>query len=418
MQLYGQNPWFGNQAIQQQLGVNSQQANQLSQAYQNAYSQFQRQLSGGNTQMGNAPGASDNNGTNPNAANGNGNLRGRGNAQGNGAAAGNRGGDRAPSDLNPRSNSTGQSRGTDRSANQAGTSAPQNNQQSNAANVDAGATDNTAGGATRRPITGFNADGSSMSGNTNTTTSTASGTPSASSGNTGPAGTGNRDFNVQQTSGSSLAGRAGALQAQQAFTTSFNRMADSILTDPQQRTRFMQLQSQFRGFDNLSDPAVQQQLNMTDQQVQQITRAREEWLGQMNQLSNLPPEQRNVALQRFNLLRQRYFDQINQTLTTPEQRRAWQQMFGDPYEFGYDAYFGGDTSRGVQTQPLGTPSNPSSLEIGAEAGETTSSLRGAGSANSPLGAGSNIGTSANPTPGSDVGTGGNTGTNIGTGTNR
>jgi hypothetical protein len=371
------------------------------------------------------------NGMNGNAMNMNDGSRGRGNARGNDAAVGNRGNDRAPSDLNTRSNSSGQNAGTSRNGAQSGQSANAGAQNNGPAGIadnentsnNSSANGNNPGGTTRRPITGFNADGSSMSGGASTSSTTgtpnSAGVSNATAGlNTGGATTGTNAFRGQQTTGSNFSGRTGTLEAQQAFSNSFNRMLDSILTDPQQRTRFMQLQSQFRGFDSLSDPAVQQQLNMTDQQSQQIARAREEWLDQMNQIANLPPEQRNAAQQRFNLLRQRFVDRINQTLTTPEQRRAWLQMFGEPYEFGFDAYFGSDPSLGGQTQSLGTPTNPSSLEVGAEAGETTSSIRGAGSANSPLGAGSNIGTSANPTPGTDAGTGGNTGTNIGTGSNR
>jgi hypothetical protein len=52
--FYGQNPWFANQGIQQQLRLNRNQINQLNQNYQGAYSQLQRQHSGNN----NAAGAS------------------------------------------------------------------------------------------------------------------------------------------------------------------------------------------------------------------------------------------------------------------------------------------------------------------------------------------------------------------------
>ena len=79
------------------------------------------------------------------------------------------------------------------------------------------------------------------------------------------------------------------LAAQQEFLTTFGRNVDSIVTDPQQRARFNQLQTQYQAYDALMDPTVRQRLNLNPQQVQQIEQFRQEWYNQIQQYANLPP---------------------------------------------------------------------------------------------------------------------------------
>jgi hypothetical protein len=203
------------------------------------------------------------------------------------------------------------------------------------------------------------------------------------------------------------------LEAQQRFVAMFNQNLDTILTDPQQRARFNQLFNQFRGFDAFFDPTIQQRLNLTDTQLQQLAQFRQEWVTQMQNFGAARPVDRQEALRVWDQMRLQFNDRVNQVLTEP-QRRLWMDLIGDPFNFDFDIFFNeglGGTSQDFQAENLrmGTSGTaPGSTAVGA--GSTI------GTSSNPT-PGSTIGTSSNPTPGSTIGTSSNPtpGTPIGTG---
>ncbi len=57
---------------------------------------------------------------------------------------------------------------------------------------------------------------------------------------------------------------------QNQFNDRFNQNVNSTLTDPGARSRFEQLNRQYMGLSNFNNPAIQKQLNLTPQQLNQI----------------------------------------------------------------------------------------------------------------------------------------------------
>lgn len=115
------------------------------------------------------------------------------------------------------------------------------------------------------------------------------------------------------------------------FRQNFSSSLNDVFTDPQQRQRFQQLDLQFRGLDALSDPAIQQRLNLTPAQQQQFRQLSTQWEQDLQKRA----ADAGIALD-FNTpqgaaMRAQLSQRINSILT-PEQRRLWTQMTGDPFE--------------------------------------------------------------------------------------
>jgi hypothetical protein len=196
------------------------------------------------------------------------------------------------------------------------------------------------------------------------------------------------------------------LAAQREFLATFGRDLNSVITDPQQRARFNQLQTQYQAYDALLDPTVRTRLNLSPQQVQQIEQFRQEWHNQMQQFANLPPGQREQAMVQFNALRAQFSQRMNQVLTDP-QRRTWITLYGQPFDFSWDMYF---------PMEVNFQSAATSATTGTSGGQNnrTAPGSGIGTATNP-GTGSGIGTATNPGTGSGIGTASNPGTGSGIG---
>jgi hypothetical protein len=123
----------------------------------------------------------------------------------------------------------------------------------------------------------------------------------------------------------------------QTFQNEFNTSLDQLLADPAQRQRFGQLYLQYQGFNAFNDPTVQQRLNLTDRQLEQLSRLQQDWNQQMQVLSDNFGRDRN-GLERFSQLRQEAGERIGNVLTE-QQRGIWQQLIGQPYDFPPEVYF-------------------------------------------------------------------------------
>jgi hypothetical protein len=136
-------------------------------------------------------------------------------------------------------------------------------------------------------------------------------------------------------------------QRMRDFTQNFYRdlatTSESILTDPQQRQRFNQLNWQYRGFDAFTDPTIQQKLNLTAEQTQKLNQFRNDWSTQMNTLGSTFQTNREAATKQFNQLRTTTNERINSVLT-PEQQKTWRELMGDPYNFQPNLFFPGGIS--------------------------------------------------------------------------
>ena len=125
---------------------------------------------------------------------------------------------------------------------------------------------------------------------------------------------------------------------QQDFYNNLNSSSGVTLTNPDQRQRYNQLSLQYRGTGAFQDPTVQQRLNLTDSQRQQLQQNEQAWNQQMSQLHRDFQTDPTAASKRFDTLRQQNLQQMNSVLT-PAQRSTWQQMSGQPYNFQPNVFF-------------------------------------------------------------------------------
>jgi hypothetical protein len=214
-------------------------------------------------------------------------------------------------------------------------------------------------------------------------------------------------YNQFQTGVSQLRGLPPA-QAQQQyaelyrnFRANLNQNAGSIINDPQQLARYNQMLTQYQSFDAFSDPIVQERLNLTDQQLQQLNRYRQEWATQLQQFRNIPPAQQQAAVQRFNQMQNQFNQRVSQVLTTPQQQQIWAELYGQPIAFNYDAYFGADAAANQGT-PTSGPTDPGSRSVGTNAtagGGSTTSGTSTGSTNNTRATGTgSVGTGTTSRP--------------------
>ena len=116
-----------------------------------------------------------------------------------------------------------------------------------------------------------------------------------------------------------------------AYTKDWNSAATGIL-NKDQFSRYQQLELQRGGFNSLMSPTVQQQLNLTDQQIKQLrldAQWSQEQLNQIQQKAQKSPQQTRDLYSQY--LREQT-TRLNKLLT-PEQQQQWQKLTGDPYEF-------------------------------------------------------------------------------------
>jgi hypothetical protein len=135
------------------------------------------------------------------------------------------------------------------------------------------------------------------------------------------------------------------------FGSQTSKAAQDILK-PDQYNRFRQMEMQYRGWNSFNDPQVQKELNLTQQQREQLQTYQNRWNQTMNQVYSSTPQNRDAAMKNYQEARQQYNKQVEQFLT-PEQRRTWAQMTGDPYEFR--PYW--DQTKQPATQQSTTPQN-------------------------------------------------------------
>jgi len=137
-------------------------------------------------------------------------------------------------------------------------------------------------------------------------------------------------------------------ELQQNFNKDFSAAWQQVLTDPTQRQRYEQLFWQYRGYTAFSDPTVMERLKLTPEQRARLNQFQQDWSMQMSKLGPMYQTNRDMAIKQFNTLQTQNIERLNSVLT-PEQRTAWQQMTGTPYTFAPDVYFGTSiTSPGVK----------------------------------------------------------------------
>jgi hypothetical protein len=127
-------------------------------------------------------------------------------------------------------------------------------------------------------------------------------------------------------------------EAYGTFNRGFTKTTGEVFTDPQIRDRYNQLNLQYQGYAAFNDPTVQERLRLTDEQRQAFHRYYNDWNKQMDTYAREYPTNREVVTKEWPNTWKQTRERINTTLT-PEQRRTWTEMIGEPYEFTPDVYF-------------------------------------------------------------------------------
>jgi hypothetical protein len=118
------------------------------------------------------------------------------------------------------------------------------------------------------------------------------------------------------------------------FRNQFLRSAGAVL-NPEQMTRFRQLDLQNRGIDAFGDADVRRRLNLNDQQIRRFDDLNTRSTQQMNQFRELAGTNREQAMSRYQNFARTLQEERNRILT-PEQQRTWQELIGDPFDFQPD----------------------------------------------------------------------------------
>ncbi len=122
------------------------------------------------------------------------------------------------------------------------------------------------------------------------------------------------------------------------FHHGFNTATAKVFVDPDVRNRYNQLNLQYQGYAAFQDPTVQERLRLSDEQRQKFNRYYTDWNNEMNTYSTEYAKDREGVNKRFSASWKTSRDRINETLT-PEQRKSWNEMTGESYDFPADAYF-------------------------------------------------------------------------------
>ncbi len=113
-----------------------------------------------------------------------------------------------------------------------------------------------------------------------------------------------------------------------AYNAELMRAAAGIMTPPQ-FTRYQQLDLQHKGFDAFADVEVQQRLNLTEVQLQNLQALSQRNSQEIQALQQNGQSTPSEPWRRYETSRQQSLNQTNGILTET-QRRTWIQMLGPP----------------------------------------------------------------------------------------
>jgi hypothetical protein len=139
----------------------------------------------------------------------------------------------------------------------------------------------------------------------------------------------------------------------QDFYNNYNNATASVFSSPDQRSRYNQVFLQYRGYNAFEDPNVQQKLNLTNAQKQQLTQFDQNWNAQMDAIRAQYKTNPNAARQAFDRLQQESQQNLS-TVLSPSQMGQWRQVIGNPYSFEASQYMQttpSPTRRGNSTNP-------------------------------------------------------------------
>jgi hypothetical protein len=127
------------------------------------------------------------------------------------------------------------------------------------------------------------------------------------------------------------------------FQGDLNTAVDQILSEPYARNRFKQLDWQYKLYDSFNDPVVRSKLKLTDDQLLELNLDRRNWNRQLLEYQAAYNQKPEVVTKKFLDSRIEAQEKIKSVLT-PEQEILWNELLGEPYNFGFDTYYGPATA--------------------------------------------------------------------------
>ncbi len=135
------------------------------------------------------------------------------------------------------------------------------------------------------------------------------------------------------------------------FQKSFNPALDKSFATAAARQRYNQLNTQYRGYGAFNDPALQQELNLTDVQKKQLQTYDRDWNRKLRKWGPDYADDRETVARELAESRRAASTHIN-TVLTPEQQMRWKELHGQPYEFTPDIYFPGGSTKTTTLKPV------------------------------------------------------------------
>jgi hypothetical protein len=164
------------------------------------------------------------------------------------------------------------------------------------------------------------------------------------------------------------------------FDDEFNRSIGDVFRNDAQRNRFNQLRMQYQGYGAFTNPQLRSQLNLNDTQIRQLQELNRDWDTNINDLRGSYASDREGTTGRFNdfnaSARTRFEGILND-----QQREQFNQMTGEPFDFGADTFLRSGTTR------LGTQNSGAGVDTGLG-----TSRAGTGTGTGTSGAGAGVGT--------------------------
>jgi hypothetical protein len=183
------------------------------------------------------------------------------------------------------------------------------------------------------------------------------------------------------------------------FDDEFNRSTSDVFRNDAQRDRFNQLRMQYQGYGAFTNPQLRSQLNLNDTQLRQLEELNRDWDTNINDFRNTYASDRAGTTSRFNDFNANARTRFEGILND-QQRQQFNDMVGEPFDFGADAYLRNDTTR------LGTQNSGAGVDTGlgtSRTGTGPNSGTGAGTSGAGSGVGSGTGTGTGGTSGSGTG---------------
>lgn len=121
------------------------------------------------------------------------------------------------------------------------------------------------------------------------------------------------------------------------FQQNLSKSLDRVLTDRIARRRYDELYNQYQGSRVFHDPRIRKQLDLTSEQLAELSALDREWDRELERIRNNFEINRPVAMRELKHARRAMRERILDTLT-PEQNERYAQLTGEPYEFPETVY--------------------------------------------------------------------------------